>query len=482
MISTRMALTVLAATLTFGAAANATVTISSRQTQNMNCSGGVCSPTATKAVLNVGDLQNMLASGNVEVITTASGVEASDIELATALAWSSGATLTLDAYQSVAINKPLSVNGTGGLALATNDGGAGGVLSFGAKGHAKFANLSSPLSINGIAYTLVHGVKSLATAIANNPSGAFALASNYDAGPDGTYDRSPVTTVFLGRLEGLGNTISNLSLQGTRRPNLLGLFSELYTSGIIDDLKLTNLSASAQLPSFAIGGLVGQNYGTLMFDSVSGSVTTAANRSSSIGGLVGDHYGGLVSNCHASVSISVGAAEKYLSTGGLVGYMDAGTIDSSYATGSVTAGNGNVGGLAGSIAGSASGPSVTNSYATGAVSVTGDGLAGGFAGDVYEATVATSYSTGSATSGGSKSYVGGFAGLIGDSSVNNSYWDTTTSGTDQGTGTGNVSGVAGLTTAQFQSGLPSGFDPAIWNEKSKIDNGFPYLLSNSPVK
>ena len=53
--------------------ANATVTISSAATQNMTCSGGVCAPTAADANLNVADLQNLLASGSVEVTTSGCG-------------------------------------------------------------------------------------------------------------------------------------------------------------------------------------------------------------------------------------------------------------------------------------------------------------------------------------------------------------------------------------------------------------------------
>jgi hypothetical protein len=36
----------------------------------MSCSAGVCAPTVTDAMLNVTDLENLLASGNVSVVTT----------------------------------------------------------------------------------------------------------------------------------------------------------------------------------------------------------------------------------------------------------------------------------------------------------------------------------------------------------------------------------------------------------------------------
>jgi hypothetical protein len=70
-----------------GGNAHADVTISSDQTQNMSCSAGVCMPTATSAVLNVGDLATLLASGNVEVTTTGSGVEANNIGVEAPLTW-----------------------------------------------------------------------------------------------------------------------------------------------------------------------------------------------------------------------------------------------------------------------------------------------------------------------------------------------------------------------------------------------------------
>jgi hypothetical protein len=40
--------------------------------------------------------------------------------------------------------------------------------------------------------------------------------------------------------------------------------------------------------------------------------------------------------------------------------------------------------------------------------------------------------------------------------------------------------VTGLTTKQFKSGLPEGFEPPIWAEKKTINNGYPYLLGNPP--
>ena len=40
--------------------------------------------------------------------------------------------------------------------------------------------------------------------------------------------------------------------------------------------------------------------------------------------------------------------------------------------------------------------------------------------------------------------------------------------------------LTGLTDAQLKSGLPAGFDPAVWGQSAGINNGYPYLLSNPP--
>src|SRR3954465_11946208 len=88
----------VAAVVVGAGAARADVAISKKATANMSCSAGVCSPTAKNAVLNTGDLTNMLASGDV---TVESGNLAQDIEINAALSWTSAHRLTLDSYHSI---------------------------------------------------------------------------------------------------------------------------------------------------------------------------------------------------------------------------------------------------------------------------------------------------------------------------------------------------------------------------------------------
>src|SRR5690348_816748 len=70
------------------------VTISIRATKNLSCSGGVCTPTAAKATLNVYDLTRLLVDGSVTIATTA---EAPDIFVNAPFSWTSGNGLTLQA-------------------------------------------------------------------------------------------------------------------------------------------------------------------------------------------------------------------------------------------------------------------------------------------------------------------------------------------------------------------------------------------------
>ena len=120
----------IAAFMAVATSAGADVTISSDPTQNMSCSNGVCTPTARDAVLNVSDLENLLAPSSVTVTTTGSGVQAANIEVKGEFGWSSANTLFLDAFQSITVGRVISIAGTGGLVLRTKDGGSGGALTF----------------------------------------------------------------------------------------------------------------------------------------------------------------------------------------------------------------------------------------------------------------------------------------------------------------------------------------------------------------
>src|SRR5262249_46634149 len=80
--------------------AKADLVITNKATQNVSCSNGSCTATAPNATLNVGDLTNMLAGGDVKVLT---GGGATNIAVNVGLSWTSTSRLTLDANQSITI-------------------------------------------------------------------------------------------------------------------------------------------------------------------------------------------------------------------------------------------------------------------------------------------------------------------------------------------------------------------------------------------
>jgi hypothetical protein len=511
-------------------AADAAVVISKKPTQNMTCSGGVCSPTAADAILNVDDLAGMLAASDIRVVSDGNAV---DVDVAAAFGWASANRLTLDSYRSITFKRAVTVAGPGGLTLTVNDGGSGGDYEFVKTGRVEFWDLTSSLVIGGSAYRLENKISRLARDIKHNPAGFYALAKSHNASKDGTYAQSPIPTTFTGRFDGLGNSISSLSINDPADSANVGLFANSTSGAVLRDLNVVDATISASGSNGSVGGLVGYNQGgSILGVAVSGTISAGASHDA--GGLAGRSEGGPIVASSSTASVSGGG-----DIGGLVGSSDNELIEQSHATGPVTAVSGEVGGLAGSLSG-APGQGVYNSYATGQVTASGSTVAGGLigmnGGQIYysfatgnvssgdgasvggligflfsgQFLIVYDYARGSVT-GGSNASVGGFAGgsqaasigsyatgavlggpgsLVGGfygadiQTQNNSddYWDIDTSGTDQGTANGNISGIQGLTTEQFLFKLPLGFDPAYWGQASNINNGYPYLLANPPPK
>jgi hypothetical protein len=116
---------------------------------------------------------------------------------------------------------------------------------------------------------------------------------------------------------------------------------------------------------------------------------------------------------------------------------------------------------------------------------------GGLVGDnAEESTISQSYSIGAVKEiihEKGDGYKGGFAGYDGSQGgMSSDYWDISTSHVrNPSRGAGwpkHDPGITGVTTEQLQSGLPAGFDPTIWAENPKINDGLPYLIANPPRK
>jgi hypothetical protein len=435
---------------------------------------------------------------------------AAGIEIVDGFSWTSTSRLTLTARHNIIVKAKVVAAGTGALTLTYGTGNPDSDLLFEQNGKIDFWDTNSRLKINGNTYVLVPDIKTLAADIAENLPGSYALGNDYDAGADGVYRLSPVSTVFVccKTFEGLGHSIENLTIkhghstkdqEREHKPRLypsfaeeryLGLFHE--NQGTIRDINLLNVNVS-NIPHLKAhhywhqAALAGANEGTILHAFASGSVSgfnggglvglndgTIAHSSADVIVLGTFHAGGLVASNWGTIAVShaIGpVSTKGGDPGGLVG-ENGGIIDQSYATGSVTGLN-YAGGLLGRNL-----RTVSNSYATGSVS---GRAVGGFCGvDFRGAGITTSYSIGLVSQNGNPPRVGGFLGRDGHhSGLQTDYWNIDTSGQQQPCGS-KCSGVTGVTDAELKSGLPAGFDPNIWGQSPNINNGYPYLLANPP--
>jgi filamentous hemagglutinin family protein len=420
-------------------------------------------------------LQTTASSASGPGVVNANG--SGDIAIISGISWSSGNTLTLDAYHSVAIDAVVSSTGAGGgVVIKTNDGGAGGGLSFGSGASLNFNNAGGQtLSINGSSYTLVYDQATLiADMNAAIASSHYALGNGFALSTTYTDLGAPVSS-FAGTLEGLGHTLSGLTITqqaGTGAGNNIGLIGSL--SGTVADLNLTSVSITDAYtggPVNYIGGLAGFSSGTIRNVSVSGTVS-GSTTSSFVGGVVGDAFGGSPYGVFNSSFSGGVTGHNYV--GGLVGYANA-TLSGDWSSGTVGAtgaGSSDVGGLAGYngyqitqsyssstvtanntswvgglVAYNAAGATVTDSYASGAVTADGSTDVGGFVGQ-NDGAISNAYSTGSvhAGSSGAGANFGAFAGTN-SATGNIQYVYTTGAVTETAPGPVRLGDFAGLLTS-----------------------------------
>jgi hypothetical protein len=322
----------------------------------------------------------------------------------------------------------------------------------------------------------------------------FILVDDIDLGGH-VFDKAVITpatamkfgyrrTPFDGLLDGNGHMISHLTVEGD---SYLGLIGELASGADVKNLSLVDVSITGS--GFAVGGLVGWNYGTVTRCYSTGAVSGSRGG----GGLVGTNYHGNITLCYSNCVVD---GNEYV--GGLLGSSDlAGDVTDCYSTGSVSGRlrvgglvgeNGNtvtrclstgtvsgeeeVGGLVGYNIGVAG--TVTNCYSTGKVSGVAKvgGLTGGNSGRLF-----CCYSTG-AVSGHSS--VGGLLGWSYSDKVTGSFgsfWDTQTSGQAES------NGGTGKMTAEMKTAstfLEAGWDFVnIWGIGE--NQTYPYLRKYSAV-
>jgi hypothetical protein len=430
------------------AGAHADVLISKKPTHHMSCQGGTCTAKQPNANLSVSDLKKMLARGDVTVNTDPYFV---DIEIRDSFSWTSNSKLNLSA-DNIIVKEPITVAGLGGVSIQTSDRNLD--LAFVHKGRLIFWDVASSFAINGDTYMLVNSIAGMATAIAANPGGHFALANNYDASADGTYSVPPVPEQFSGIFDGLGNAIAHFSLIARSGEQDIGLFA-IVKFGAIYDLGLPDVHVVGDGPSNigAIAGTTSASYRTWATGKVTGGNSVNVGGLYGIGGGTGDHFSGKVvggdvsivggiagvgggvssrsdgvvrggndsivgglagegsaSYSHSSATVIAGSTITYtVLAGGLIGYA-MNPVDHCRASGKVTMGNGTkeAGGEAGGLVGDGFSAPITYSSASGAVhggrSTTVAGLVA-----VSRTTLSQSFATGAVTTGAGGT-AGGFVG------------------------------------------------------------------------
>jgi filamentous hemagglutinin family protein len=371
--------------------------------------------TATSTAKNIYSNQQGYDLVSVARSIATPGSALGDIALSAPISWTSG---TLAINTAGTITQTAAINGTG-TAIFDLQGGTWNQIAASLPGFAAydfrisggtFIRALSGDGAVGTPYQLadIYGVQGMGSsgmlglnyALANNV--AAAGTTNWNGGLGFTPVGNNIDK-FTGKFDGLGHTISNLSM--TRTGNDFGLFGTT-NNAVLQNVGLLNVAISGG-SNGATGALAGQINGTTTVRNCYVDGGSVSSTTQIVGGLVGHVSSGSISYSYADVSVSAGmtGGAGYAAAGGLVGANN-GAISYSYATGSVSApiGNGTsmwIGGLAGLQAGG--GASISHSYATGLV--TGNNTLGGLVGNKAGGTITSSYwdktTTGQATSSGS---------------------------------------------------------------------------------
>jgi filamentous hemagglutinin family protein len=337
-----------------------------------------------------------------------------NVNINDAVAWTANTTLTLTASNNVNVNSNIAATGnSAGLVINPNTSlgaeaaSGSGAFKLGSGASITLSGAAPSLAIAGTHYVVINrlGDEGSTTGtdlqgMEGSLSGHFALGSNIDASATSTWNANagfnPVGTTapFTGVFDGLGHSVSQLTINRPATPNV-GMF------GTAD-----------QLAEIRHVGLIG------------GSLVGAAGTGSLLGTAV---------SATISDSYNTGSVKGNAGTGGLVGVITTGEISNSYNTGPVT-GNAGTGGLVGVFTTG----SISNSYSTN--TVVGDAGTGGLVGVITTGNLSASYTTGDVAGAAG---TGGLAGVMTTGNVSDVYT------------TGNVVGAAG--TGGLVGGLTTGF-------------------------
>ena len=248
------------------------------------------------------------------------------------------------------------------------------------------------------------GLKNLAKLVNEEGKTDIDITLTGEWTPIGTYDK-PYTGTFDG---GGKYTITGLTVTGSN--DYVGLFGRIGSGGAVKNVILTEVNVTA---GTSVGGIAGQNDGTVENCSVNGTVT--GRGFTDTGGIVGTNYG-TISGCSAE-----GTVTGSVNVGGIAGGSYLGvTIVGCYSSAAVE-GYSTVGGVVGNLGNNSS---LMASYSTGNVTVTSTtGNAGGVVGVNAQGTVTACYHATGTVSG--QGNVGGIVGMNNNSGQTTAcYWSS----------------------------------------------------------
>jgi filamentous hemagglutinin family protein len=445
----------------------ATVTIST--SFGSNSSGYAPTSGASTSNVYIGDLTNSLATANINITTANSGSAGSgtaDITVSTPITWNQATSLTLTAGNKIFINGAITAP-LGTIVLSAASTAAQSITS-GTEASPNSAGVIYAINVANFSIASGQFYQSSSSLPAFNVTGSFNIAAGttYNNAFNGTFTRvtggsgssgSPYTISDVYGLQGVAtmnlSSYYNLAndIDATTTVNWNGTAGFVPISGLNgggsgfagtlngNNYVISNLyinqggQSSVGLVGNASNGAQIQNIGLINPNITGGNF---------VGGILGNSQGAYLTNVFVSGG-SISGTGQYI---GGVGGVGRDVISSSWSSATVTgttAGANFVGGLIGHDLGY----NISNSYSTGAVtSASGSSDVGGLVGaNDNGGTISNSYSTGAVTGSGVTN-IGGFIGLN-SGAISNSFFDTGTSGTSTGVGSGSSTGLTGNTFA-----------------------------------
>lgn len=400
---------------------------------------------ATASGIGAATLQRNLKSGDITIVTSASGADDGDINVNASLDWSENI-LTLAAHGDINVNgtvtwtresdagpqtglvltagKNIFVNNvmtmTGPALFAANyghliaaNGTASGTATAGSNvdgtpyglytSFGPLGTFAGKIDIAGAANVFLNGEEHVvigdAASLLDARSDAESYRKNYVLGSNVNFTTTNLWTsglgtgtAFEGSFNGLGHVVTMAAV--TRNTPTDGLFAATSATASI-----SNVGISGNIRTLATGGRLLGALADVNAGSIVNSFSTATVYGINVGGLVGNNSG-LIANSYQSGAVSnlyTNAGSSEPTHAGGIAAINSGAIKNSFVTQSsvgAASANGNAGNVGLHIAGFVGSNSglIDNSYAVANV-VTGNNnkaVAGGFAGS-NSGTITNSY-------------------------------------------------------------------------------------------